>query len=167
VSKKAELQSNERRQLLKIVGAFFVGNAIGIHPAFAATLPTDQERKTFAAFLDVLLPRDEHSGSASDLGIDVKLRAFSETDDNYHKLIKFGCQWLNMTGGPPFSELESQQQIALVEWMTTSDWNQIPRRFYTLVRQTAIELYYSEPATWAGTAIDSPPQPLGYMPPWQ
>jgi len=161
------LKSQERRQLLKIVGAFFMGAALDARIVGAAISPTDLERKTFASFLNVLLPRDEYSGSASDLKVDEKLWAFSENDANYRKLIEVGCQWLNMTGGPPFAELESGQQIVLVEWMSTSDWNQVPRRFYTLVRQTAIELYYSNPASWVGTAIDRPPQPIGYPPPWK
>jgi len=72
VSKQAKLQSKKCQQLLKIVGTFFVGSALGVHPALAAAFPSDMERKTFAAFLDVLLPRDEHSGSASDLGSGVR-----------------------------------------------------------------------------------------------
>ena len=157
----------QRRRLLKIVGAFFLGQAFDISPALAAPAPSALERATFAAFLDVLLPRDALSGSATDLRVDEQLWALSKTEARYRRLIALGCQWLNMTGGPPFTELTAEQQIAVVEWMSHSDWGQVPRRFYELVRQTAVEVYYSDPAAWRGLSIDRPPQPLGYLPPWQ
>jgi hypothetical protein len=71
-----------------------------------------------------------------------------------------------MTGGPPFCELAFDQQIAVVNWMAHADWNEVPRRFYELMRQVSIELYYSTPAAWHGLPIQRPPQPLGYPPPW-
>jgi hypothetical protein len=58
-------------------------------------------------------------------------------------------------------------QIKIVQWMSEADWNQIPRRFYELMRQVAIEVYYTDPAAWAGLALQRPPQPFGYPPPWQ
>lgn len=156
-----------RRRLLKIVGVFFLGQAFDISPAHAASSPSALERATFAAFLDVFLPRDALTGSATDLDVDKQLWEFSETEARFRRLIELGCQWLNLTGGPPFKELSDEQQIAVVEWMASSDWNQIPRRFYELVRQTAIELYYSDPRAWKGLPIARPPQPFGYPPPWQ
>jgi len=157
----------QRRRLLKIVGAFFLGQAFDISPALAASAPSLLERATFAAFLDVLLPRDALSGSATDLQVDVQLWELSNSEARYRRLIELGCQWLNMTGGPPFTKLAAEQQIAVVEWMSHSDWNEVPRRFYELVRQTAVEVYYSNPASWQGLPVDRPPQPLGYLPPWQ
>jgi len=157
----------QRRRLLKIVGAFFLGQAFDISPALAAAAPSPAERATFAAFLDVLLPRDAVSGSASDFRVDVQLWALAKTEARFRRLVVLGCQWLNMTGGPPFTELTIEQQIAVVEWMSHSDWSEVPRRFYELVRQTAVEVYYSDLAAWQGLSIEHPPQPLGYMPPWQ
>ena len=157
----------QRRRLLKIVGAFFLGQAFDISPALAAPAPSALERATFAAFLDVLLPRDALSGSATDLRVDEQLWGLSDTEARFRRLIALGCQWLNTTGGPPFTELTAEQQIAVVEWISHSDWGQVPRRFYELVRQTAVEVYYSDPAAWRGLSIDRPPQPLGYLPPWQ
>lgn len=160
------LASEQRRRLLTVVGAFFLSRAVDIGEARADSSPTTFEQTSFAAFLDVLLPRDALSGSATDLHVDDKLWEFSESDPRFRRLVQLGCRWLNLTGGPPFAELTAEQQIAVVEWMSSSDWNQIPRRFYELVRQAAIELYYSEPAAWGGLPIVRPPQPLGYPPPW-
>jgi hypothetical protein len=157
----------QRRRLLKIVGAFFLGQTLDVSSALAAAKLSPLEQTTFAAFLDVLLPRDVLSGSATDLRVDAQLWALSDTEVRFRHLIALGCQWLNITGGPPFAKLATKQQIAVVEWMSHSDWDQVPRRFYELVRQTAVEVYYSDPAAWRGLPIDRPPQPLGYMPPWQ
>jgi hypothetical protein len=155
-----------RRRLLGIVGAFFLGQAFDVSPAFASVAPSPAEKATFAAFLDVLLPRDALSGSASELRVDALLWDLAADDARFRRLVGLGCQWLNATGGPPFAELSEEQQIAVVEWMSTSDWNQVPRRFYELARQTAVEAYYSNPAVWRGMSIERPPQPLGYPPPW-
>lgn len=156
----------QRRRLLQIVGAFFLGQAFDVSPAVAAAAPSPLEKTSFAAFLDVLLPRDSLSGSATDLRVDKQLWDLAADDARFRRLIGLGCQWLNATGGPPFAELDAGQQIAVVEWMSHADWNEVPRRFYELVRQTAVEVYYSDPAAWRGLSIERPPQPLGYLPPW-
>ena len=156
----------QRRRLLAIVGAFFLGQAFDVSAAVAGAAPSSLEQTTFAAFLDVLLPRDDLSGSATDLRVDGQLWALAGDDARFRRLIELGCQWMNMTGGPPFTELSAGQQIAVVEWMSHSDWDQVPRRFYELVRQTAVTAYYSDPAAWRGMTIVRPPQPLGYPPPW-
>ena len=119
-----------------------------------------------AAFLDILLPRDALSGSATDLAVHDQLLAFARTDASFGRLLGIGCQWLNMTGGVPFAQLSGDQQTAVVTWMSTADWNEIPRRFYELVRQVAIELYFIQPAAWGGLPISRSPQPRGYPPPW-
>jgi hypothetical protein len=114
-----------------------------------------------------LLPRDALTGSATELRVDEQLWLLADSEARFRRLVVLGCQWLNMTGGPPFIELTAEQKIAVVEWMSRSDWNEVPRRFYELVRQTAVEVYYSDPAAWRGLSIERPPQPLGYLPPWQ
>lgn len=154
-----------RRRLCQVVGAFFLGLGTPLEPAHAAT-PAKNERATVRAFLDILLPRDALSGSANDLGVHDKLLAFARTDASFGRLLSVGSQWLNMTGSVPFARLSGDQQTAIVTWMSAADWNEIPRRFYELVRQIAIELYFSQPGSWAGLPISRPPQPLGYPPPW-
>lgn len=153
-----------RRRLCKIVGAFVLGGAVA--PLAAAPAPGTAQRAALAAFLDTLLPRDELSGSATDLGLDRQIWSFSNTAPDFRRLLEYGCRWLDMTGGPPFASLTIEQQIAVVNWMANADWNEIPRRFYELMRQVSIELYYSTPTGWRGLPIQRPPQPLGYPPPW-
>jgi len=155
-----------RRLFLKTAGAFLLWRSLNPIHAQAASTPTKIERKTFATFLNVLIPADEFTGSATDLQVDKKLWELSESDQNLRRLIEVGCKWLNLTGGPPFTELTSEQQLLVVKWMSESDRNQVPRRFYNLIRVAAIQHYYSDPASWNGFAINRPPQPFGYPPPW-
>lgn len=160
------LASRTRRRLFKIVGAFFLGKCFEIPLAGAATQPSLVEKSTLASLLDTLLPSDAYSGSAKNLHVDQGLWEIASLDPRFKQLLQFGCQWLNMTGSMPFADLPAEQQTAIVAWMAESDWNQIPRRFYEIVRQLAIELYYSQPAASAGLPVQRPPQPLGYPPPW-
>lgn len=161
-----QTRSVTRRHILKIVGAFFLGNVFELPDAVAATRPNSLERRALRAFLNTLLPQDELSESASALRVDRDIWAFSRTDEQFRQLLALGCQWLDMTGGARFSALTTEQQYLLVDWMAHADWNQIPRRFYELVRQVALEFYYSKATAWPGVAIHHPPQPLGYPPPW-
>lgn len=164
--KPVQWLSATRRRCLKIVGALVLGDVSGIGTAFAAARPNQNIRNTLAAFVDTLIPRDGVNGSATDLRIDEMLWQLSQSSDQFHRLLRLGCQWLNQTGGPPFDELLPEQQTMIVAWMAQSDWNEIPRRFYELVRQTTAELYFSQPTAWHGLAMTRPPQPFGYQPPW-
>lgn len=159
-----DLGSISRRRLCKIVGAFFVGGAVNLAFAAAPLTPGAAEHAALASFVDTLLPRDGLSGSATDLGVDQQIWTFSKTEPDFRKLLNLGCRWLNMTGGPPFSKLAVDQQLAVVSWMAQSDWNEIPRRFYELLRQISLELYYSALSAWHGLPIQNPPQPVGYPP---
>jgi hypothetical protein len=57
-------------------------------------------------------------------------------------------------------------RVVIVSWMSTSAWDQIPRRFYEILRQRVIELYYARTDTLGGLHIRQPPQPDGYPQPW-
>lgn len=158
----------QRRQLLKAVGVFFACYGLDIQAREQpVSAPTETEKATLSAFVDVLIPRDRFSGSASDLQVERQIWLLAESSDDFRRLLVMGCEGLNQTGGAVFAELDYQQQYTLVSWMAESDWNHIPRRFYEIVRDTALSLYYAQPEAWQGLAIDSPPQPVGYPPPWR
>lgn len=163
----SKLMLRTRRRLLQSIGAFFLASIAGSVPALdSSPVPSSRERVTLAHFLDVLLPRDEFSGSATDLGVDLEIWELAAADERFNRLLGFGCQWLDLTGGPPFHRLDPDQKDAVVQWMVESDWNQIPRRFYELVRQLAVTIYYADPRSWNGFPLHRPPQPDGYPPPW-
>ncbi|SCK14779.1 gluconate 2-dehydrogenase subunit 3 family protein [Vogesella sp. LIG4] len=160
------LASPQRRQLLQVVAAFFVACGVAPLPAAPLAVPDASERRTLAAFVDVLLPRDALSPAASELQVDDMLWQLAGHDARFRQLLALGCQWLNLGEQGQFAALAPEQQQAVVAWMAESDWNHPPRRFYELVRQSAISGYYSQPAARAGLDLPLAPQPQGYPPPW-
>jgi hypothetical protein len=160
--------NQQRRQILQSVGVFFAAHSLNINAeTLSQGAPTSVEKSTLAAFVDVLIPRDRFTGSATDLQVDAQLWSLAESSEKLRQLLAAGCEWLNQTGGPPFAELRYKQQYKLVAWMAESDWNNVPRLFYEIVRSSAMRFYFAQPAAWEGLAIDRPPQPQGYSPPWQ
>jgi len=119
-----------------------------------------------AAFLDTLLPRDASSGSASDLSIPKEILAESHNDPLYTRLLNAGCQWLDQAAEGSFADAAPRVRDVIVAWAAESDWDGVPRRFYELLRQRALELYYSKPEAWGGLPLTRPPQPIGYPEPW-
>ena len=156
--------SPRRRQLLKLAVAAFLA-PVSL-PGGSAQASDPSQQKAFAAFLDTLLPRDALSGSATDLGVDQAIWELATEQPLLQKLLVFGSRWLDNTGGPPFAELDEDSRIAIADWMSKADWNEIPGRFFHLVRHLALEFYYSQPDSWAGLPLDHPPQPNGFPPPW-
>ena len=160
------LPSSLRRRLLQHISLFFLADAIPFTAYSTATSGNENQAQTFASFLDELLPRDSLSGSATDLGIHIALADIAKEDARFSKLIEQGCMWLNWASESRFASLSEEDRIKLISWMTESDWNQVPRRFYELVRQAAVEIYYSDPRALKGLPLNNAPQPLGYLPPW-
>jgi hypothetical protein len=121
---------------------------------------------TLAAYLDTLLPRDEVSPSASDLGLHRQILAESRSSRLQSRLIRAGCHWLDQAAEGSFTAATPEVRVVIVSWMSTSAWDQIPRRFYEILRQRVIELYYARTDTLGGLPIRQPPQPDGYPQPW-
>jgi Gluconate 2-dehydrogenase subunit 3 len=156
--------TTRRRAILTALAAGLTGPAL-VSALEAAEESVDAE--TLAAYLDTLLPADAVSPSASQLGIGAEMLDIAATVPLFSKLLALGTAWLNKTGRGPFHALASQDQARVVAWMNAADRDQIPGRFYLLVRQTAVELYYSRPEITVGFDLNPAPQPAGYPPPWQ
>ena len=77
-----------------------------------------------------------------------------------------GCGWLDGLDPRGFAGIPPDTQTNVVTFMTRADPNEVPRRFYHLTRQIAVELYYAHPAAIAGYPLATAPQPAGYPPPW-
>ncbi len=162
------MHDSQRRRILKSVAAFFTAYGTGVSAeSFSLEKPSVSEKETLAAFLDVLIPRDRITGSATDLQVDRQLWSLAESSDNFRRLLAIGCEWLNKTDSVPFSQLTYKQQYKLITWMSESDWQYVPRRFYEIVRNTSMSLYYSQPEARQGLPMHLAPQPEGYLPPWQ
>ncbi len=142
------------------------GRAMAATPSRAQAARPQLVTPTLTAFLDTLLPRDVQSGAASDLGVPQAVLAEAARNALYGRLVDIGCRWLDQAAEGRFADAAPEVQQLIVAWAAQSDWNQVPRRFYELVRQHALEVYYSQPAAWGGLPVSRPPQPLGYPEPW-
>ena len=153
-----------RRRFLALVAA--AGAALLARRGRAASAPASLE-PALAAFIDTLLPADDMSPAASELGIAKTMLAESAADELYTRLITVGCAFLDRAAEGKFAESNARVRDVIVTWMTEADYDEVPRRFYEVVRQRAVELYYSRTEGWGGLPIRRPPQPLGYPDHWK
>jgi len=130
--------------------------------ARAATI----RKRTLDAFLDMLLPEDRFGPSASALGTGDALIGFAPEGTDFHRLLALGTQWLDRLAARPFADLPPQTRTDVLRYLEGADVNEIPGRFYRVVRQAAMELYHARAETIAGLPLNPAPQPEGYPPPW-
>jgi len=117
-------------------------------------------------FLDTLLPADDLGPAASDIGIGEDLLGFATEGSDFHRLMALGTQWLDGLDAQPFADLPAAMRTDVLRFLEAADENEIPGRFYRVVRQSAIELYHARADTIAGLPLNPAPQPEGYPPPW-
>lgn len=132
----------------------------------AAPAPVSLE-PTLAAYVDTLLPADDVSPAASELGIAKAMLTESAGDALYTRLITAGCAFLDRAAEAKFAESNARVREVIVSWMSEADYDEVPRRFYEIIRQRTVELYYSRPEAWGGLPIRRPPQPIGYPDHWK
>jgi len=116
---------------------------------------------SWPVFLDHLIPADELTPSASQVRIDVSLWSEVRQDDAYLQLVTFGCQWIDRYHPQGFAGLTDDEREQLVTWMSQAPWESPQRRFFQLVRDHAMTLYYALPEARKGSLLEDPPQPLG------
>ncbi|SLN28632.1 hypothetical protein PEL8287_01303 [Roseovarius litorisediminis] len=121
---------------------------------------------TLDAFLDVLLPADAMSPAASTLNIGAEMLEIIVPDSLPGKLLSLGLTWLDSLDARRFATLPEETQFKVVTWMSQADVNEIPGRFYQVIRLFAVELYYARPGAITGFPLQVTPQPQGYPPPW-
>ncbi|WP_257098654.1 hypothetical protein, partial [Pseudovibrio flavus] len=154
-----------RRQLLQLAAAF-VASPFAVSLALSEESTDSLSNASFSAFLDTLIPSDDQSPAASSLEIPAKLLSFSKESDLLQRLILLGTQWLDQVAPSPFHELSEADRVTVVSWMAQSDFNEIPRRYYELMRSFAMVYYYAEAEARTELDLYRAPQPQGAMPPW-
>jgi hypothetical protein len=156
-----------RRRFLRLtLGAGLLASSGYILKDVLMPRPLDVgERRTVMAFLDTLIPPDETPG-ALQLGVAEKIVHKAAEDEQYRRLIRKGCSWLNRraksTGGVEYAALGEQRREALMGETADSPEGSVPRIFFERVRSDAFFYYYAHPASWAGLRYKGPPQPDGY-----
>ena len=135
-------------------------------PALRAATNGAPDLRTLDAYADILLPADDRSPAASQLGVAAEIIDLAADAALFRRLLTLGTQWLNETGPARFHDLGPDEQTRVVNWMSRSDFAQFPGRFHHLMRMTAVEIYYSRTEALAGFPLNAAPQPRGYPPPW-
>jgi Gluconate 2-dehydrogenase subunit 3 len=123
------------------------------------------ERETLEAFLDTLIPSDETPG-ALQLGVARKVLAKASEDNQYRRLIRKGCAWLDRKakerGGTGYAKLGERAREEVAAESAVAPAGSVARIFFERVRSDAFFHYYACPASWAGLGYKGPPQPHGY-----
>lgn len=122
---------------------------------------------TLAAWVDTLLPADAQSPAASALSVHRELLGIAASDRDLRELIVTGCDWLDRAAQGAFSDAGPLVRERIVAWTMDAAPDSGPRQFYEILRQRALEAYYSHPAAWGGLPLTAPPQPLGHPEPWR
>ena len=123
-----------------------------------------QDLSSLGAVLDTLFPADALCPSATQLGVDIKILDALGSEGPLLLLFKLAIDWMDGLHDRPFGDLPTAQQAEIIEAMASSDFNQIPGRFYHIARALTFEFAYAEPDVLGGLPLHSSPQPAGYAP---
>lgn len=150
----------KRRAIL--MGLLSVGLSSVCGSAVASTSPM----ASLASVVDTLLPADDVSPSASALGVDRDIAAFVAESDMLTRLFVAALDWMDHLADRPFQDLTPSQQVEVLTFMESADFNAVPGRFYHILRALAVEFYYARSEAVVGFPLNAAPQPNGYPPPW-
>ncbi len=152
----------------------FLGSGLAwVVSAFASSRAAPRQSRslselTLKAYVDVLIPADEMTPSASALRVDEQLLTAGKDNLNYRRLLDLGLDWLNTQSradfGGSFSDISEEKRDAVVRQAATAAYGTLPRVFFERTRADAFSFYYSRPESWRGIAYyRGPPQPLGLL----
>jgi len=148
-----------RRELLTL----FLAGMLPLNlRAFAPSENPDDEL-VIQVFVDTLIPADDLTPSASELGVAQEIINSSQSDIAYGRLVQLGCRWLNHQSNGDFTNLQIDQRIQILQWMEHADSHALPTQLFNRLRHQTMALYYTQPVSWKGLEMQRPPQPLGYM----
>jgi hypothetical protein len=126
---------------------------------------THKEQRTLEALLDTLIPEDATPG-ALQLGVAEKLKTKSVGENQYRRLIKKGCAWLNSMAGninsKSFTTLKEEDRDSVIMKALKSDIGSMQRIFIQQMRADAFYHYYGHPGSWTQLGYNGPPQPNGF-----
>ncbi|MEQ8903131.1 MAG: gluconate 2-dehydrogenase subunit 3 family protein [Roseovarius sp.] len=159
---KSALAVNRRDAILRLASGCLV--SLVSSPAVGQTATI--ERQTLDAVIDTLLPADDMTPSATLLGVSAELMLLAPKGSSLHRLFALGTTWLDTLDARSFAELPSETRQDVLRYMERADYNEVPGRFFQLLRQMTVEIYYAQPQTYAGLSLNPAPQPEGYPPPW-
>ena len=125
------------------------------------------EQETLIAFVDLLVPSDDQSPGALDLGVHQQILDRIGADRFFRNIVKNGLLWLDQQARrfdrETFLLLSEAERLALVaDAQTVSDASGASL-FFQRMRSEVFHFYYADPGAWQPLCYSGPPQPLGYM----
>ncbi|MFM7329958.1 MAG: gluconate 2-dehydrogenase subunit 3 family protein [Bacteroidota bacterium] len=91
----------------------------------AERLFDDHEMKTIRILIDIIIPRDETSGSATDAGVHDFIEFIVKDKPEHQIPVRGGIKWLdlhcNRQFDKPFAELSAADQLAMVDQIAYPD----------------------------------------------
>ncbi len=114
---------------------------------------TDHEMATIAVLSDIIIPKDEVSGSATDAKVPDFIEFIVKDKPNFQVPMRGGLRWLDMQSakryGKAFKDASSEQQLALVDEIAypakaKPEMRQGVSFFNTMRNLTATGFYTSE-----------------------
>lgn len=79
----------------------------------------DHEMKTIGILADIIIPKDEVSGSATDAGVPAFIEFIAKDQPRYQTPLRGGIKWLDMQSlkryNSDFAALKQEQQIEIVD----------------------------------------------------
>lgn len=114
---------------------------------------TEDEMATIAVLSDIIIPRDEVSGSATDAKVPDFIEFIVKEKKEFQTPLRGGLRWLNLQSvklfEKPFTEISPQQQITLVDAIAYPNKAKPEMKqgvsFFSLMRNlTATGFYTSE-----------------------
>lgn len=125
------------------------------------------QARCLQTWIETLLPADEVSPGATELGVAERIVGKALGKPDYLKLLRAGCRWLDRQaqarGKLAYAELDVTGRESIVRVAEQSREKSVPLAFFVYTRNDAFGFYYTQPETWGMLGYPGPPQPRGFM----
>jgi hypothetical protein len=125
------------------------------------------QARCLQTWIETLLPADEVSPGATELGVAERIVGKALGKPDYLKLLHAGCRWLDRQaqarGKLAYAELDVTGRESIVRVAEQSREKSVPLAFFVYTRNDAFGFYYTQPETWGMLGYPGPPQPRGFM----
>lgn len=157
--------SLSRRGLAR-VGAGLATTLVVLSGATSEAAPTD-DRTTFRALVDTLMPADLRSPGAAALGVDGAIWQQLQQNHGLRNLTAAAVEWLNSsaeaTGGHSFVTLGEAERESIVSELASMPADSPAAFFFAVVLGEVYRHYYARAEAWPALGYAGPPQPGGFV----
>ncbi len=160
-----------RRTVIKLsLGVTAAGAIAGLGWRYSrrGLLPlSERERGVLSVLVDFLVPADDASPGAVELGVDRAILDSVDDDRRLRGRIRHGLNRLDEISerqlGNSFDNLARIQQSQMIQLIADAPRGTVEQAFFRRLHKLTLNLYYSHPQSWISLGYSGPPQPLGFM----